>query len=210
MQAYDLLQEMFDWQDTELLSRVAQVAKVQRYPRRKVLVREGEMQEYVGFLVKGCLCGLSQNSKGEEIVTCFCSRMGDPAVVSFSLDEPATASLVTLTDSVILTIPIRVVSELVQTEVECLRLYNRLLQKALRQTINMQMIIFRGSATERYHWFLEQYPGLINVINNKYIASYLQMSNVTLSRLRRAERERRSADQLQTQAESAPLEPALG
>ena len=36
----------------------------------------------------------------------------------------------------------------------------------------------------RYQWFLKKYPGLIDEVSNKHIASFLGMTPVTLSRLR--------------------------
>ncbi|MEQ2617002.1 hypothetical protein AAAT94_07475 [Intestinimonas aquisgranensis] len=39
---------------------------------------------------------------------------------------------------------------------------------------------------ERYQWFLEAYPGLIDQVTHRYVASFLEMSPVTLSRLRSA------------------------
>jgi hypothetical protein len=51
---------------------------------------------------------------------------------------------------------------------------------------------------ERYQCFLKYYPDLINIVNNKHIASFLGMTPVTLSRLRhqlrQAERERGEND----------------
>lgn len=46
------------------------------------------------------------------------------------------------------------------------------------------------SASERYRWFLSNYPGLIDRVPHRHIASFLNMTPVTLSRLRRAEREK--------------------
>lgn len=45
-------------------------------------------------------------------------------------------------------------------------------------------MLYKYTAKERYEWFLEKYPGLIDQITNKYIASFLRMSPVTLSRLK--------------------------
>ena len=47
------------------------------------------------------------------------------------------------------------------------------------------MILYRTTAMERYEWFLNYYPGLIDVVPHKYIASFLDMTPVTLSRLRK-------------------------
>ena len=44
------------------------------------------------------------------------------------------------------------------------------------------------SAKQKYDWFLQEYPGLIFDVNNRYIASFLNMTPETLSRLRAADR----------------------
>ena len=46
---------------------------------------------------------------------------------------------------------------------------------------------------ERYQWFLKHYPGLIQTVSNKHIASFLGMTPVTLSRLRRKLRDEKLA-----------------
>lgn len=51
--------------------------------------------------------------------------------------------------------------------------------------LELKRIGSQYDAMKRYLWFLEKYPGLIDAVNNKYIASYLNMTPVTLSRLRR-------------------------
>ena len=42
----------------------------------------------------------------------------------------------------------------------------------------------QGDATERFKWFCKEYPGMIDMVNNRYIASFLGITPVTLSRLR--------------------------
>ena len=42
----------------------------------------------------------------------------------------------------------------------------------------------QGDATERFEWFCKEYPGMIDMVNNRYIASFLGITPVTLSRLR--------------------------
>ena len=81
-------------------------------------------------------------------------------------------------------------------------MYNRYLVSALEYHWETKMLLYRCTAMERYRWFLSRYPGLIDSISNKHIASFLGMTPVTLSRLRR---------QLRSQAdggEEAPGEAA--
>ena len=189
MEAYEFYRDVLKIQDEALIRSLLPVTRVRRLARREILARESEVPREIGFVLGGCLCGFSQNSEGEEVVTCFCCHTGDTTMPSFSLTEPAVASMMALTDSEVLCLPTDLVAQLVQSSFVCLQLYNTLLEQSLRRAVKMQMVIYRGSAMERYRWFLQEYPGLVETINNKYIASFLQMTNVTLSRLRRTVRE---------------------
>ena len=192
MQVEQLLRDVLKLQDEELVRTLLAEVEIRRLPRRELVVREGEVQRQIGFLLEGCLCGFSQNAAGEQLVTCFCCRPGEATMCAFTLAEPAVTSLIALTDSVVAMLPTERIAQLVETNPVCMRLYNTLLEQALRRVVVMQSVL-RSSAMERYQWFLKEYPGLIDLINNKYIASYLQMTNVTLSRLRRASRRKADA-----------------
>ena len=188
MQAYEFFKQVLKLEDEELLSRVLPLVEVRQVEKRTILCRAGELQKEVGFLISGCTCSVSQDSKGREVVSCLCSRLGETTMSSFAFDQPSILTTMTLIDSELLFIPTDVVVEYVNSSPACMAVYNRLLEQSLERTATMQMLIYRGGAKERYQWFLKQYPGLIDQINNKYVASFLQMTNVTLSRLRRSDR----------------------
>lgn len=57
----------------------------------------------------------------------------------------------------------------------------------------MKQVLAQCTALQRYQWFLEEYPGIIDQVNNKYIASFLGMTPVSLSRLRRELRGRQDS-----------------
>ncbi len=53
----------------------------------------------------------------------------------------------------------------------------------------IKTMICRNNAMQRYQWFLKTYPRLVDRISNKHVASFLGITPVTLSRLRRTLRE---------------------
>ena len=67
--------------------------------------------------------------------------------------------------------------------------YNRYLLKALNVHWELKTMIGQESAMVRYHLFMKTYPGLVDHVRDKYVASFLGMTPVTLSRLRRKLRE---------------------
>lgn len=59
------------------------------------------------------------------------------------------------------------------------------LQKALQTHWEINNAMYQYQALERYQWFLRNYPNLDEQVNSRYIASFLSITPVTLSRLRR-------------------------
>lgn len=70
-----------------------------------------------------------------------------------------------------------------------MRFYVQFLSRALRRHWESKMILSQYSAKDRYRWFLGKYPGVIDMVNHHYVASFLGMTPVTLSRIRSAERQ---------------------
>ena len=78
------------------------------------------------------------------------------------------------------------------------RLYSGFLMDALRRLWEVKAAMYQYDAMERYRWFMQAYPNLCSHVSGKHIASFLGMTQVTLSRLRRTLRE---AGQLQAAEE---------
>ena len=72
---------------------------------------------------------------------------------------------------------------------ELTEVYNRLLMAALDRHWEIKMLLYRCTAMERYQWFMSHYADIASIVSNRYIASFLGMTPVTLSRLRRKLRE---------------------
>lgn len=54
---------------------------------------------------------------------------------------------------------------------------------------NIKHAIYMLNAKERYNWFLREYKDLIDRVSHRHVASFLNMTPVTLSRLRKEFRE---------------------
>ncbi len=152
-----------------------------------MIVRTGEIQNDVRLLDSGIARGYFLNINGKEVTDCFVYHRGE-GIMSYyqlELDIPSPMTIEMLEDGGYYYMPISEVIELQEYYPEIIRLYNRLLMASLNMHWRLQQVLNQFNATQRYQWFLEEYPGLIKRVSNKYIASYIGMTPVTLSRIRR-------------------------
>lgn len=149
----------------------------------------GEVIRNLYFLEYGLVRGFFYDMSGHEITDCFVYTAGMPAVSCLDFDVPTPVCFEALEESVLLSVPLHAVHTYMNTDVEVLRLYNRLLRDSLQKHWESKVMLAQYAAAERYQWFLKKYPGMIDRINHKYIASYLGVTPVQLSRIRRSIRE---------------------
>ena len=155
-----------------------------------IVLETGETQEVVNVLVSGVIRGFLLDADGRDTTDCFVYKPGDVVMGCNPLGKPSQVSMETMSECTIMTIPLNVVMTLMDACPELLHIYNRYLAEALERHWEEKMLMNRCSAMERYQWFLRRYPGLIQTVSNKHIASFLGMTPVTLSRLRRKLRDK--------------------
>lgn len=175
--------------DAALADRLASIAERLHLSKGELLIREGEPQTRFVFLVEGILRGYFLDIGGRDITDCFTYQCGAPAVSCFSIGTSSAISVEALTSCELLSLPNDALTALMEEYPRLLWDYNRMLQQALRTHWEIRTMLCQHTAMERYQWFLQTYPALADRVSNKYIASFLGMTPVTLSRLRRALRE---------------------
>ena len=156
------------------------------------VIKKGDILQYIGsistelhFLMKGLLRGFLLDAKGKEVTDCFVYAHGTPVVASIDLGAANLICIEALEDSELIVVPFSVVLPLVCSNLELVILYNQLLSNALKLHWENKTALVQHTATERYQWFLENYPGLIERVNHSYIASFLGITPVSLSRVRK-------------------------
>ena len=194
MQLPELFRNLFGLTDESLIQRLSAQGEVRLLKKGHVLYREGETPSNLTFLIQGLLRGYFLDANGKDITDCFAFEPGSPAVACISLGEPASVSIEALEDSQVLELPLTWVLELLEEYPQLYRTYSFFLLQALRCHWQVKAAMYQYTAMERYQWFLRAYPGLHRQVSGKHIASFLGMTQVTLSRLRRTLRE---AGQLQ-------------
>lgn len=189
MRTDEFYAEVFHLSDPELIQALENRTKRRIVKRGEVIAREGEIQTWIYFLLSGVLRGFFLDAKGRDITDCFAFQCGDPVVSCIRLGEPSYISIEALSEVEVLAVPVFEAEELIAEHPVLLKLYNELLTNALRYHWSMKALMYQFTAMERYQWFLRDYPGLIERVSGKHVASLLGMTSVTLSRLKRTLRE---------------------
>lgn len=175
--------------DPVLAQQMANITQQIHLAKNELLIRHGERQEHFVFLLEGVLRGFFLDINGRETTDCIVFQCGTPAMAAVVLQEPSIVSIEAMTECDLLTIEANALQQLLQAHIELVWIYNTLLMQSLKAHWQIKTMLCQHTAMERYQWFLQAYPGLIDQVNNRHIASFLGMSPVTLSRLRRVLRE---------------------
>lgn len=190
---YDFLINEIGLTDKELINSLANKCKIATFKKRETIIHQNERPKYVPFLCSGIVRGFLVDEKNNEITDCFCQKFGEAVVPSLPFDAPASFSMQAIVDSEIFLFPVSDLVSLVNGNSAMMALYNVLLQESAKRHFDMKYNLMRFDNAQRYEWFLKEYPGLIDKVSHKYIASFLSMSEVSLSRVRKELAQRNNA-----------------
>ena len=189
----DVLGELYPKVRKSTLDCLEKCERTVSISKGELIVDIGDMPTRICTLEKGILRGFITDMDGRDTTDCFVYHTGDVVLSCSGLEEPSLVQIEALTDTIMKEYPRDIVMELMEQDLGLLMFYNRELKSALFRHWEEKVLLHHSSAMERYLWFLKEYPGLIDLIGNKYIASFLGMTPVTLSRLRRRLRDEQEA-----------------
>lgn len=177
--------ENYNLKNSDILQELIDHSIIQHMEKGSKLIEVGETPQYLFFLVSGVVRGFFLDVNGKDVTDCLICKFGQAIWPSMSINDPARVNLEFLTNGTVMGLPISVVRKIIMEFNEVLMIYNRLLEQALMYHWEIKSIMYQCTAMQRYEWFLAKYPGLIDQISHRYIASFLGITPVTLSRLRK-------------------------
>lgn len=156
----------------------------QERPAKTILLQEGKISKTMYFIEKGCLRTWI-NDDGKEITTQFFFE-GDivSGIESFRTEQPSLYSIETIEPCVLQTITQRDFQNIIEHSPEIKMQLEEHLFKRLFQLQKLFFSYLKNSPQQRYEALVTMHPHIVQRVPQHYIASYLGITSVSLSRIR--------------------------
>ncbi|HTF27797.1 MAG TPA: Crp/Fnr family transcriptional regulator [Flavitalea sp.] len=154
---------------------------------RQYLIQQGDVCNFESFVCKGFLRSFYADDNGEDHTLHF--AMEDWWITdstSFILQVPATRNIVAMERSLVVQISKSNLDQLYNDIPSFEKFWRILNQNACMAQDQRILNAISMTGAERYHALIEKYPTLEQRMPQKYIASYLGITPVFLSQIRKS------------------------
>lgn len=167
--------------------RFASVFRPRSYQAGSEVLRVGATEQSVYFVCSGLLRVYYLSNDGKESNKAFVPEgvLGGPLVASI-LGLPSYYGIEALEAAELLLAPVGAFTALYDEDPAFDRIGRKLLEQSLVRKEIRERSFLEQTATERYLDFQTRYPDLAQRIPQYHVASYLGISDVSLSRIRGA------------------------
>ena len=161
------------------------ISKEKTLPKGEILIHQGQVVKKTFFVTAGCLRSYCIDKNGKEHILLFAIKdwwISD--YIAIHTDELATLTVECLTESKVIEFNAKELDKIHARfpEFESYQRHNleRHVVSLHKRILNQLQL----TAPERYDLFLEQYPDIEQHTRNFHIASYLGITQQSLSRIR--------------------------
>lgn len=172
------------WTSELIWCKLQAVAQRKEYHSKSVLLESGRISEDLYLIENGCL-RLWFNNNGKDVTfQFFFEGQGVSSVESFLYNRVSIFSIEAIESSSILVIGKKDFMHILDTFPECKEMVNQLLIERLINYTHLFLSRIKDSPKERYDELIKTHPEILKRVPQHYIASYLGITPVSLSRIR--------------------------
>ncbi|VBB06926.1 Hypothetical protein LUCI_2168 [Lucifera butyrica] len=169
----------------ETLNRIIDFDRLIHYKKGDMIFSENN-----GFLLlSGIIRGYYLDMDGNEVTNMFIIETMVYGSQFLTTDKPHVCNFEALEDCTAVPLNSAAIAEYIRTDHGWQMAYINMLEEALKGKILREISLVTKTATERYLDLKKQYPNIEKRVNQVHIASYLGITPVSLSRIRRVIRE---------------------
>jgi len=165
---------------TEALGRAFEILEA---PRRQVLLQDGETCQHIYLVIAGVM-RMYYVKETEEVTSLFIEETSFFTAQSFYSRKPGYEFIETMVPTTLARIHYQQLQGLYRLYPELNFVARVITENYLVKSQERQYLLRKHSSEERYAYFTSYYPGLLQRVPLKYIASYLGLTLETISRIR--------------------------
>ena len=167
-----------------LAEKIRSVAKVTSYKKGEFILREGQVCDKANVIVKG-LVRFYYINDGKDIT----SRLFEEGFIisswlSYYTQKPSNEFIEAAEDTILVGIGYNAIEKIYKEFPEANIIGRRGTEYAYYLSELRTQMLRQHTAEEKYKYFLDNHPTLLQRVPLKHIASYLGMNEATLSRVR--------------------------
>lgn len=168
----------------ELTEKIMTLTKITTHPKKAILLKEGEVNSHICMVITGLVRSYYLNEEKE-----ITSRLMDEGFIitswiSFYTRKPGNEFLETIEETTLACVHYNDIQNLYEEFPE----FNIIGRKQVEYSFYMSELrtrmLRKHTAEEKYKFFLENHPNLLQRVALKHVATYLGMNEETLSRVR--------------------------
>jgi CRP-like cAMP-binding protein len=182
---FQKLKEKYEFLKMEDLMELISICKFQNIPKNEHFIKAGDTTKKVGFIISG-LIRFYHLKDGEEYNIIFKKEFEmASSFESIILNQPSSYSFEVLEDTQMMVFDYNEMEELFAKNHQLERFGRYFIQQELAQAVKIYEGHLFFSPEERYLKFIEKYPDLMNRVPLKHLSSFLGITPVSLSRIRK-------------------------
>ncbi|WP_186757529.1 Crp/Fnr family transcriptional regulator [Echinicola salinicaeni] len=166
--------------------KLTSICDITHLKKGELWLREGQIPKSFAFLAQGILRIYYADDQGSYVTKSFFQKGSVvSAYTAMQGNEAAYFNIEALTETVLVEVNYQKWLEMYHTNSGWKDFLLTLLTKGYIKKERRERELLQLSAEDRYNNFLNEYPDLDKKINQHYIASYLGITPVALSRIRK-------------------------
>ena len=167
-----------------LINGCREMGELCHYAKGSLFVSQGDIGRYFGVVESGYFKYTTITTEGNEAVVGFAFEGEGICDFNNSFQGiPSEVSIVAGSNSVISQINFIEAKNIVETHLNGLQISIR--GELFREIYHRHLDLYRKSPTERYVELINRHPDIFNIVTMREIASYLLITPVYLSRIRK-------------------------
>lgn len=180
-----IFEEVLNIHDENCIHEVEAAARIRTYKKKETIIREGEIQSEIPFLISGSIIGYFVDDGGRQCTDCIAEYYGAAVTGACDIESfgrPSDIYIETLEKTEAVCVPMDVIVHIVTTYPEVNAAMQRIVSMSLLYHRKMQRMN-SAPLPQRYQMFCEMFPELSKRLNKTSTAMCLNTSISALSRL---------------------------